>query len=346
MSNVLRIARWEWFKLRQRRMPWVLLAILLVFTQLAVWGSYVFYTSTVNTGGRMMLPFRPGAGGMRTVTCNELRSNPSGVVPAGTPQPAIDALLQQCARQGQRLAGLYRALQPAGAVSSALRIAATLELLLLGVLAAANVGGEYGLGTLRPILVRGTGRLAYLAGKYLLLVGAATAALLLACLAAAGSGLLAAHVTLPPPGGAPAAAALGDSVIPLLRTWGSLVTYLTIAGSLTLLLRSTAAGMAISLAWYVVERILIGLLSSIFTGFDSVANYLPMHNISALAAESPGPAPAVAAAVAAGAGAGAGAGGSITVAHAVYVCSACVILFGGAAAWVFHRRDITGAAGG
>ena len=41
--QVLNITRWEWYKLRHRWMPWVLLGIALLYTQLVVWGAFAFY---------------------------------------------------------------------------------------------------------------------------------------------------------------------------------------------------------------------------------------------------------------------------------------------------------------
>ena len=40
IAEVLRLTRWEWFKLRRRWMPWVLLAIAAAFAQLGLWGGY------------------------------------------------------------------------------------------------------------------------------------------------------------------------------------------------------------------------------------------------------------------------------------------------------------------
>jgi len=334
VSNVLNIARWEWFKLQRRRMPWILFAILLAFTQLSIWGGLGMYQSAMATGGQVFIPQRLAMGtGVRSVACKDLLANPATAVPDGTPAQMIAALTQRCRVENGRIAGMYRTLQPAGSISGALRIAALLELVMLGILATSFIGSEYGLGTLRPILVRGTGRIPYITGKYLLLVGAATAALLLVCLAAAGSGVLVSHLAVPPPGGAPAQPAMGEVAVAFVRTWASLVTYLTIAGSITLLLRSTAAGMAISLAWYAVEWILIQVLSRVFEGFDKVADYLPIRNINALAGESFTAAPIAAAS-------------GISTLHASLVSLAYVIVFAGLAAVVFRSRDLAGAAGG
>ncbi|MFQ6026955.1 MAG: ABC transporter permease subunit [Dehalococcoidia bacterium] len=39
MTEVLTLTRWEWFKLQRRWLPWILLVILLIFSQLSVWGN-------------------------------------------------------------------------------------------------------------------------------------------------------------------------------------------------------------------------------------------------------------------------------------------------------------------
>ena len=54
--NVLNIARWEWFKLRTRWMPWVLLAVLLFFSQGSVWAVYFDYSGLRATGGVVRVP--------------------------------------------------------------------------------------------------------------------------------------------------------------------------------------------------------------------------------------------------------------------------------------------------
>lgn len=43
IGHILNLMRWEWFKLRKRRMPWVILALFLGYTQLGVWMSYLSY---------------------------------------------------------------------------------------------------------------------------------------------------------------------------------------------------------------------------------------------------------------------------------------------------------------
>ena len=45
MSHILNLMRWDWFKLRKRRMPWVILALFSGYAQLGVWVNYVSYRS-------------------------------------------------------------------------------------------------------------------------------------------------------------------------------------------------------------------------------------------------------------------------------------------------------------
>ncbi len=46
MAHVMNLTRWEWYKLRRRWLPWIMLALMLVVSQAYVWGSYAFNRST------------------------------------------------------------------------------------------------------------------------------------------------------------------------------------------------------------------------------------------------------------------------------------------------------------
>ena len=43
IADILRMTRWELFKLRKRWMPWVLLAIAVGISQLFLWGFFIAY---------------------------------------------------------------------------------------------------------------------------------------------------------------------------------------------------------------------------------------------------------------------------------------------------------------
>ena len=43
IAQVLRLTRWEFFKVRKRWMPWILLAVAIVVVQATLWGFYSSY---------------------------------------------------------------------------------------------------------------------------------------------------------------------------------------------------------------------------------------------------------------------------------------------------------------
>lgn len=335
MNAIFSICRWELFKLARRNMPWILLGILFAFSQLSIWGGLASYSSNVASGGRVVVR-NPGAtpGMPRLVTCRQLETNAAEVLPAETPLQTMQSLAVQCQAQKAAMPSLYQALAPAGALASTLGVATGLGLILLGILAASVVGMEYGLGTLRPILARGTGRLPYLAGKYLMLVGATTAALLVVLALSAASGALALKVAPLPPGGPVVLTTTWSSVgLTFLKTSGALIAFMTMAGALTLLVRSTAVGMAISLGYLIAEGIVIRLLSRAFDWFDQVADFLPVRNLTALNDAGSRLSAAFTQ------------GSEISTLHASLVAAAWAIGLATIAVLVFQRRDIVGAAG-
>ena len=50
MAHVMNLTRWEWYKLRRRWMPWIMLGLMLVVSQGFVWGSYFFNRSEQSRG--------------------------------------------------------------------------------------------------------------------------------------------------------------------------------------------------------------------------------------------------------------------------------------------------------
>ncbi len=56
MTTSLSIIRWEWFKLRRRWMPWILLAVIIAFTQVPYWGAYALSTRGAEIPQNLLLP--------------------------------------------------------------------------------------------------------------------------------------------------------------------------------------------------------------------------------------------------------------------------------------------------
>jgi ABC-type transport system involved in multi-copper enzyme maturation permease subunit len=327
LNGVLKLTRWEWFKLQRRRIPWIMLGILLLFTQLAVWGPFIAYNALLDSGGQVFMPVaadgalrgRVGRGGrgIQSIACNALGSDPTAVVPSATSDEVVANLLAQCRRQATRLQEQYAGFTPTASISTALGVASTIGLVLLGILTATTIGSDYGLGTLRPILVRGPGRLAFLSSKLLLLIASAAGMLFVVSIAAAFSGWVAMAIGEPPPG----AVVTQDH-------WIDAFT-----GALTVLTRSTAAGMAISLGYYFTEGILATLMSALFDWFDAVAEFLLVRNINAFVGGGLRFAPG-------------GNGSEIEPFQASVVLAGYVLVFVGLTVWVFLKRDVTGANSG
>jgi hypothetical protein len=165
------------------------------------------------------------------------------------------------------------------------------------------------------------------------LAASVTAALLLAAAAAGASGVLISGMAIPPATPVLPETTWSDVAISFARVWASLLAFLAIAGSITLLTRSTAAGLAVSLGLYLFEGLFIRLMTLAFSGFEAIGEYLPIHNINTLAGSSYNLAPI-------------GPTGDTGATQAALVVGLYVLVFAGAAVAVFRERDVVGTSGG
>ena len=335
IGTVANLVRWEWFKLRRRWMLWILLVFAILFGQLAVWGSFFSYQNLVSTGGEITVPAtlqsqqgRPP----RTVSCNDLLSGDPARQPSDLDAGVVDGLRAQCrqqvATQPQRLQRAYENVTLPGSIPLALGTLQTLGLILIAVLTASAIGIDYGAGTLRSVLVQGTGRWPYLGAKLVTLVVLAGLALVVATATIAISSSVAERLVTTP--AAASSATWSSAGIAIWKAWLSLIPYITLTAFVTVLARSSAAGMAIGLGYYFAEQILVALLSNFFNWFTTVADYLPVHSIAAWTGGGGFGAPAAPA----------------DLAHAGFVLVGYTLVLGALAFWTFHRRDVQGATGG
>ena len=335
MRAVLGLALWEWFKLQRRWMLWILLAFAILFGQLAIWGSYVSYRDLERTGGEVIVPAalqQPPTGRPRTVACSDLLSDDPARQPEGVGDTALLALRFQCQQQAallpDRLQRAYERFTLPGSVDNALGTLQTLGLILMAILVASAIGIDYGTGTLRSVLIQGTGRWPYLAAKLLALCVVAALGLVVACATVAASSLVAASLATDAAAvRAPTSATWGEAGAELWRSWTSFLPYLTFTALVTILARSSAAGMAIGLGYYFAEQIAVALLSTLFSWFQNVADLLLVRNISAWLG---------------GGGFGPGASALPDQTHALVVLSAYTLAMGALAFWLFERRDVQG----
>lgn len=331
--------RWEWFKLRRRPLAWVLLGVLVLGTQSSVWDARASYRKAHTEQGILPLTRSglPGLVGERgVVDCARLEVAALDGPLAGASEEVLTALAERC-RQHQSegremLAMRWRGVSIPGSLSVALVIARNLGLLLVAVLAASTVGNEYGLGTLRPILVRGVPRPSVLAGKLLVIVVAAGVGIGVVLVSTA-IGSLAATATLPPPaelapGGPEWPEVLGGA----LRVWLALIPFAVFAGVLAIVTRSSTAATAAALGYYFVELMAASRMGSGAGLLAGMGEYLLVCNthlasggrgagLTALCATDAGEARA-------------------WLVLGAYTAACCL-----AATLVFVRRDVTGARG-
>ena len=151
-SQVLSLTRWEWFKLRHRRLPWILLGITALLVQVNFWVSYALFR-----GGNVAM----GDG------------SESGTVTVSTSDQFVEMFAFPTSLANGFIVG-----RGFGGI-------------LVMILAASLIGSEYGWGALRTVLTKGTGRWPLLASKLTLLAGLSVGALVVATVALGVSSMIA-----------------------------------------------------------------------------------------------------------------------------------------------------------
>ena len=165
IAQVLRLTRWEFFKVRKRWMPWILLAVAVAITQLSIWGVFFSYGNVVEADFEVY--HGPvGADGSASVTrfrCAEVDDAAIAAAMTRVPEQErervlaeIEAgrehcpdLLEEVERERHRLRQFF--VLP-DSISNGLAVAQTVGVILIMILAASAMGGEYGWGTLRTAL--------------------------------------------------------------------------------------------------------------------------------------------------------------------------------------------------
>ena len=165
-----------------------------------------------------------------------------------------------------------------------------------------------------------------------------TAGLLIASLTVVVSSLIAAALTLDDGGLLGDAGEWSTVAVMFGKAVYGLAPYGILALFLTVLTSSSSMGIAISLAYYFVELILVQIMSGLFDWFGNISDYLLGPNISAWMTES--------SVVTTGGDSGlAGVSDLPGTLHAFVTLLVYTAVLGGAATWLFLRRDVAGARG-
>ena len=345
IAHILRLTGWEWYKLQRRWMPLVLLAIMVLFNQVVFWGAYVgyrteafgpsFHTSIGDDEDKVDISFN----------CADIRGGNVPPEVAQLDEQGRQQALEQietfrsgsCAGYEQNRTGMRMGLTLPYSLGFSLGFSYTLWIILIIILAASAMGGEYGWGTLRMALTKGTGRWQFFTGKILALALMAVAGLAIVAATVSISSLIAA-LTLPAPVEGAALADAGEEQLEAAVTFGRLLgkvlyaflPYMMLALFCAVLTSSAATAIAITLTYCIVELIAVPTLSRLFDWFQAIADYLPGPNVSTwLGPEFP-------------------LGGTdeqASILRAFLVLTAYLVIIGGATFALFQRQDIAGAKG-
>ena len=273
--QVALLTRWEWFKLRRRWVPWILLGFVLVVNQLIFWL-------------------------VATLT---------------------DDISYQSTSEN---------------IANGLGFSAFFGPFVAVILAAVVVGGEYGWGTLRPVLSKGAGRWQLLASKVSVVVLFTAALLIILCITVTISGFIAEAVLTAPETTEP----YGDiSALDLLALYGRMLyaflPYVTLALFLVVLTGSNGVGVALSMGYYIAETIIVVPIIQNFSWSEQVFTYLLGPNVSAWQNVPPNNDGAIATF-----------GGISDMAHGFIIVTIYGAVLAATAIALFLRRDIAGAKGG
>ena len=341
IAHLLLLTRWEWYKLLRRRMLWVLLAVVVVVSQIPLWVGYVGYRNDAFVSSRFSFGTEvDGAPVELSVTCADIRE---GRLPPGTEgfdegsrQEFLDAIedfrRDSCDEVESARAFFRASFMLPSSIAAGLGAAHFVGVILLVILTSSSLGVEYGWGTLRAALTRGVGRWQFLTSKGLSLVLMGVAGLVVVAITTTISSLICA-LTLNEGGGlvgsgewtwTAAAVALG-------KVGYGLLPYVVLTMFFVVLTSSVGTSLAIVMAYHLVELMFIPILSPLLDGFKDVANYMLGPNVAAWLGTS---VPQVS-----------GFGERPDTVHALLVLMGYIVVVGAATFWLFRRKDVAGATG-
>ena len=351
IAQVLRLTRWELFKVRKRWMPWILLAIVVVITQLGLWGSYAGYhnksiQSLLSSGTSYSSSTQTDDGTVSIqLTCADVTEGRVAEKLEALPEDfrqrrlsAVQEFSESCDVSAVREESRESFVLPSSIVNG-IGVTHMIGVFLVMILAASVPGAEYGCGTLRNALSRGMGRWQLLASKFLLLFLVSAAALLVVSVLNATSSLIAAVIPPDEAGGLFDSGEWSEAAVMFGKAIYGLVPYIALGVFLAVLTQSSASGISFSLGYYVVEMIVTPFLSLI-SWLENAPDYLIGQNVNLWMSQ---------AAFVSGEFTRDGVPleqlGQPGTLHAFLVISAYIVVLGVATFLIFQRRDVAGEKG-
>ena len=349
--GILRLSLWEWFKLRRRWMPWLLLAFLVLFPQIGAVSSYFIYRGDISGDsfqGDVVYGIETTDAEGRAVEvmfgCDDFQNGgmPQSVAALTPEDRAVvmadieDYRITVCEDESGLLESESRNffVMPAS-IANGLSAAAFMGIVLTMVLAASVMGTEYSWGTLRTSLVSGVSRRKFLASKVVTLLSVAAGGLLVTALALVLTSLLFTFLTRHVGGGWADTGDWATVFVMFGKVFFGIVPYLMLAVFIAVLTSSTGMGIGVAMGYYMIEAIVTGLLVSSFDWFEPVSNFILGPNVAAWLSHDDVIQVTL----------GIRADGDLGTMHYFSVILAYTAALGAAAFWRFERKDVTGAKG-
>ena len=350
IADLARLVTWEWYKIRLRWMPWILLAVAILIAQLGFWfayGSYHNESLQAFTSGESAawgtVQEVDGKDVSIDVTCVDLQNGdlPPEIdrLPEDTRQWILEDLEQfraeACGGTSPR-EDIREAFAIPGAITGTVKGTLGIAPFLIMILAGSAMGAEYAWGTLRTTLTGGPSRRQLLSSKLVLLVLAVVAGLLAVSVVAVVASLVAAVIPPSEEGGFASFGKWSDAGITFIKAVYALAPYIALGTFLAVVMQSSSISISISLGYYVVEQIVTPLLKlndslAKITDYilgGSVGNWMDSVFVTV---EVSGEGPAI---------------DQPDALQAFLVILAYTVVLGAASYWIFQRRDVGGAKGG
>lgn len=276
----LNLLRWEWFKLRSRRVIWFLLAVLVIFSAAIVvlrFGDYEVRQDRAIRDEVLFLPGVPLPEDEVQIDCEDYLA--TGRLPDAEEFPApltpadVDTLLteRECNKEVVEIRAAIDKLVDEftlpGAIPKALRWTQLISIPFLAFITVLVVSSEYDWGTLRTVLMRGTGRRQILSVK-LVLIALAMAVTWLMVLATIVATSVVVTALSDVSHGSWTAAVTGEVIVDTAKAWFSGVPYIALAALLSVLFSTwsggTLAAAGVATGYFFIDVFSFGRLIKLF----------------------------------------------------------------------------------
>ncbi len=278
------LVRWEWFKLRGRRVTAALLVTMIGFSVLAVvirFGDYQFVKDRDVVDEILFNPGAPLSDQDPTVNCTRFVLDqvlPPVPAPYTAADVDVDATLRECTIEvgnvEERIDRLIGEFTLPTSVGTAIRWTTLVSIPFIAFFTVLVVGSEYGWGTLRSALMKGPGRTRFLAAKLAMILVLLAAAWLAVLAAIVVTSLITTALASGVGHGDLDAAAIGSMLGDTARAWFAALPYVALAALLAIALSGWAGGMlaatGFAIAYFFVDLFSIGRIIKLFDGVDGM----------------------------------------------------------------------------